>query len=278
MAYKLSPHVPIGALPLVKWPGGKRALLDTIIPILPSCANRYFEPFLGGGALFFALQPQDAILSDTNEDLINLYLHVRNLPNELISVLKKYENSETAYYRIRDQSPRSPIRRAARLLYLTTLSFNGIHRVNLKGRFNVPYGKKSHLPTCEEEKILAASRALSTSRLMVSDFEKATEDAGEGDLVYFDPPYTVAHAHNGFVKYNEKIFSWDDQIRLAHHAVTLLKRGCHVIVSNADHSSVGELYRDFELLRIERFSVIAASSEYRRKITEALYYRPTQSS
>lgn len=277
MTYKAPPQELKRASPLVKWPGGKRALLDTIIPVFPSCTNRYFEPFLGGGALFFALQPKKAVLSDTNEELINLYLHVRDFPNQLIRILKKYENSEAAYYRIRDDSPRSPIRRAARLLYLSTLSFNGIHRVNLKGQFNVPYGKKTHLPTCDEEKILAASRMLSRTKLIVSDFENATEPAGKGDLVYFDPPYTVAHAHNGFVKYNEKIFSWDDQIRLANHAAILLKRGCHVIVSNADHSSIAELYRGFECLKIERHSVIAASSKHRRKITETLYYRRSRS-
>jgi DNA adenine methylase len=273
MTFNASSQALMRSTPLIKWPGGKRALLDAIIPVLPNCPNRYYEPFLGGGALFFALQSPSAVLSDTNEELINLYVHVRDSPNELISLLKQYVNSEAAYYCIRADNPIAPIQRAARLLYLTTLSFNGIHRVNLKGQFNVPYGKKTHLPTCNVEKILSASRALSTSKIIVSDFEKATEEAGNGDLVYFDPPYTVAHAHNGFVKYNEKIFSWDDQVRLANHASTLLKRGCNVIVSNADHASVAELYEDFECLRIERHSVIAASNAYRRKITEVLYYK-----
>src|SRR5258708_2237826 len=273
MQVKSSPQDARRAPPLIKWPGGKRALLDVIIPILPRQANNYFEPFLGVAALFFALQPEGATLSDTNEELINLYVHVRDSPEKLIDLLKKYKNSEAAYYRVRSESPRGSIQRAARFLYLITLSFNGIHRVNLKGSFNVPYGRKIHLPTYEEDKIFGASRALSTSQLLVADFEVATRKARKGDLVYFDPPYTVAHAHNGFVKYNEKIFSWDDQVRLANHAATLARRGCYVIVSNAYHRSIAALYREFECLKVERYSVIAASSAFRRKIREALYYR-----
>jgi len=153
-----------------------------------------------------------------------------------------------------------------------TLSFNGIHRVNLRGVFNVPYGFKSHLATHDEELIHAASRALAGVTFRTVDFAKATARAREGDLLYFDPPYTVAHAHNGFVKYNETIFSWGDQVRLADHAKELARRGCYVFVSNADHSSVKRLYQGFRIARIKRFSVIAASSEFRRQIIETIYY------
>jgi DNA adenine methylase len=239
---------------------------------LPPCNGTYFEPFLGGAALFFALQPKKSVLSDTNHELVNLYQQVRDAPLELISVLKTYENSETAYYGIRAQTPRLPLRRAARLLYLTTMSFNGIHRVNLLGQFNVPYGYKTHLPTYNKTRILDASAALTHSTLKVADFEFATAKARKGDLVYFDPPYTVAHAHNGFLKYNEKIFSWDDQVRLAAHARSLVQRGCRVLISNADHPSVHALYSGFSRYDIERFSRIAASAEHRRLITESLYY------
>lgn len=270
--FEIDPIPTADTSPLIKWPGGKRAIIGSILPLLPSRTNTYFEPFLGGAALFFATKPRNSILSDTNEELINLYLQVRDAPEALVKILRTFENSEDAYYQIRSQRPRTPLRRAARLLYLTTLSFNGIHRVNLFGQFNVPYGHKTHLPTHDERKLFAASRALSSANLMVADFEGATRKAGKGDLVYFDPPYTVAHAHNGFVKYNERIFSWDDQIRLAKHARALTKRGCHVIISNANHASVQELYRDFSRANIERFSRIAASSEHRRRITETIYY------
>lgn len=276
MPQKSSSSEQIRLPPLIKWPGGKRALLDAIISVLPNRAGRYFEPFFGGGALFFALQPKYALLSDVNEELINLYLHVKESPRQLIELLKSYKNTEENYYRIRDQSPRLPIRRAARFLFLTTLSFNGIHRVNLKGQFNVPYGRKTYLRSFDEEKILAASGALSNAELVVADFEAATKDAQKGDLIYFDPPYTVAHAKNGFVKYNENIFSWEDQIRLSRHAMELHERGCHVIVSNADHPSVNDLYTEFNCITIERYSVIAASSDFRRMITESLYFGKTK--
>jgi len=258
--------------PLIKWPGGKRALFESIVPHFPTTPKRYFEPFLGGGAVFFALQPKRSWLSDTNEELINLYRQVRDAPDDLIKILRTFKNSEEAYYQIRAQSFRSPKKRAARLMYLTTLSFNGIHRVNLQGQFNVPYGNKTYLDTCDENRIRTASRALASARLDVADFETATRKASAGDLVYFDPPYTVAHAHNGFVKYNERIFSWADQVRLAEHARDLVQRGCHVVISNADHPSVRALYGDFTVKTIERFSRIAASSAHRKAITEALFF------
>jgi DNA adenine methylase len=270
--FEISPEDGIKALPLVKWPGGKRALVRKLISTLPRRIDRYFEPFVGGGALFFALQPPNSYLSDTNEELINLYSQVRDEPLALIRLLRRYPNTEADYYVVRDQRPRSALRRAARLLYLTTLSFNGIHRVNLQGEFNVPYGYKTHLATCDEARLLSTARALRRTHLRVADFEVATEHATKGDLVYFDPPYTVAHAHNGFVKYNEKIFSWDDQVRLASHARALANRGCHVVISNARHSSVHALYSGFNSVRVRRASRIAASAKHRRDIFEAVYY------
>lgn len=258
--------------PLVKWPGGKRNLLRDILPLLPRKFNRYYEPFVGSGAIFFAIQPIKATLSDTNAELINLYTQVRDKPSELIKLLGRFRNSKKFYYDIRERSPRLPLTRAARFLYLLNLSFNGIHRVNLRGVFNVPYGYKTHLPIIDEERVLVTSTALAGVSLRVADFAVATAQAKSGDLIYFDPPYTVAHAHNGFVKYNEKIFSWEDQVRLAAHAKNLAERGCSVVVSNADHVSVEELYRDFRAVKINRFSVIAASSNFRRRITESIYY------
>ncbi len=257
--------------PLMKWPGGKRALVSHIVATFPQSFKTYYEPFFGGGAIFFAVRPKNAILADVNDDLINCYRVVRDSPDELIRVLKTYKNSEEDYYQLRGYRPRTEIRRAARFLYLTRLSFNGIHRVNLKGEFNVPYGSKTHLDVLDEDLIRAASGALTTSQLLTADFETATIDAGPGDLVYFDPPYTVAHANNGFIKYNERIFSWADQVRLAGLAEKLQLRGCTVIVSNADHPSVRQLYPDAKFLQIERFSVISASAKHRTRITESIF-------
>lgn len=262
---------PVSRPPLLKWPGGKRALARQILERVPGRFQTYYEPFFGGGAVFFALKPERAVIGDLNEELINCYRIVQSDPIGLISVLKAFKNDEASYYKIREYRPRTPLRRAARLLYLTRLSFNGIHRVNLKGSFNVPYGRKTHLPAFDEQAVLDASTALAGVTIEVGDFETVTAGATYGDVVYFDPPYTVAHANNGFIKYNEKIFSWADQNRLASHARNLHRRGCTVIVSNADHASVRELYHDADVEIIRRYSVISASKEHRRQITECLF-------
>lgn len=256
--------------PLLKWPGGKRWLVKDLVPHLDNGEGRYYEPFLGGAAVFLSLLPRAATLSDTNSELINAYTQVRDEPDRLVGLLKKFRNTAKCYYEVRGSSPKGGLARAARLLYLMRLSFNGIHRVNLKGEFNVPYGRKGHLTVCDEDHVFQLSRALQRAKLLVADFEVATRSAHEGDTAYFDPPYTVAHGNNGFVKYNEKIFSWDDQKRLADHARELAKRGVRVIVSNADHDSIRGLYRGFSIRTVSRFSRIAAESRHRKEITELL--------
>lgn len=258
--------------PLLKWPGGKRNLLHDILPLVPTSFNRYFEPFFGGGALFFALQPKRAYLSDKNPELIHAYSQVRDEPERVIRELRKLKNTETNYYSVRPIVPKNDAARAARFIYLITLAFNGIYRVNLKGEFNVPYGYKTHLDPCDENRIQAASAALKRAVIRDLDFEKALRRADKGDFVYLDPPYTVAHGNNGFVKYNAKIFSWEDQLRLAQVAKDLATKGCTVIVSNADHSSIRSLYNGFAEARVQRRSIIAASSNFRSRITECVFY------
>jgi DNA adenine methylase len=258
--------------PLLKWPGGKRALLNHLLPLVPSSLNSYFEPFLGGGALFFALQPRRGVLADNNPELVNLYLQVRDNPEELIEHLSRLRNTERDYYAIRSSVPEHPVERAARIMYLTTLAFNGIHRLNLRGQFNVPYGYKMHLNPCEPSKIRSASEALSSLNIMCDDFEAAVQDAERGDVVYLDPPYTVALGNNGFLKYHARIFSWDDQVRLSAVARNLVDRGCKVIVSNANHPSIVDLYEGFHMKVVERASRIAASGQFRRRVTECIFY------
>ncbi len=259
-------------LPFLKWPGGKRLLIKYILPVLPVVYRSYYEPFVGGGALFFYLKPKNAIVSDSNVELINCYRQVRDYPEKVICYLNQLRNSEEEYYRVRDEVPSSQIAKAARLIYLTTLSFNGIYRLNKNGVFNVPYGKKTHINPCNESRILVASETLRSAQLRTMDFEESVKDAKEGDLIYFDPPYTVAHGNNGFIKYNAKIFSWEDQTRLAKIAKDLADRGCKVIISNAFHSSVQELYKDFNYRIIKRSSVIAATGINRRLVSECIYY------
>lgn len=189
----------------------------------------------------------------------------------LAKALRTLKNTELDYYQVRASKPRTEIRKAARMIYLARLSFNGIHRVNLRGELNVPYGHKIHLPTIDEAQLYTTTNVLRHADLRVGDFEEITESAGQGNVAYFDPPYTVAHANNGFVKYNERIFSWEDQQRLANHSRRLANRGCRVIVSNADHPSIHKRYKGFHCHLIERSSVIAASSVHRRQITECVF-------
>lgn len=268
----LALQVTLDTRPLLKWPGGKREILKTILPLVPRTFNRYYEPFLGGGALFFALQPPESILSDSNAELVNCYIQVRDHPDDVIAHLRRLKNTEEDYYRIRSDMPLDEVGCAARLIYLTTLSFNGIYRLNAHGRFNVPYGHKAHLVPADSERIRVAGTALSSARFTCDDFENAVEGATAGDLVYLDPPYTVAHGSNGCLKYNAKIFSWEDQVRLAKVATALVQRGCRVIVTNADHTSILDLYKGFSRRRVQRFSRIAASSAFRRRTTECIFY------
>ena len=265
-------HNEVAQAPFLKWPGGKRRLVPAILPLIPKSYRRYYEPFLGGGAVFFALRPRRAWLSDTDADLINCYQQVRDNPECVIQRLLTLKNSESDYYSIRAQRPRALDIRAARLIYLATLSFNGIFRRNRRGDFNVPYGHKTHLDPCDQERVLAASRSLRRARLVCSDFENAVNSAGRGDVVYCDPPYTVAHGANGFLKYNARIFSWDDQVRLAALARRLADRGCRVLVSNANHPSLINLYKGFNRLVLSRPSTIAANIAHRQETTECLFF------
>jgi DNA adenine methylase len=256
--------------PLLKWPGGKRFLLRHLLPFTPACFDRYFEPFLGSGAVYLSLQPRRAHLSDSSGELIHFFTIVRDKPNALARALARLPNSETAYYHIRNSIPRTAVSKAARFIYLANLSFNGIYRVNKLGRFNVPYGNRPHLKVLSHKELTAVSKALANTKLSCADFDESLNTAREHDFVYLDPPYTVVHGGNGFVRYNERIFSWQDQARLAKLVHTLKKRGCHILMTNADHPSIEALYQDFAIHRIARISTIAASSQHRRSVTELI--------
>jgi|SRR5579883_5471 len=263
-------HVPI----LLKWPGGKRAILKHILPFAPETFRHYYEPFIGSGALFFTLTPVHASISDSNKELTNCYTQVRDHPQAIIETLAMMKNTQENYYRVRESSPTDPIDRAARFIYLMTLSFNGLHRVNLQGKFNVPYNHKTHINPCDRDKILKVSLALTHTSITNCDFEKAIEGATAGDFIYFDPPYTVSSGPRRFIKYNDNVFSWEDQIRLARVAHRLASHGCHVLISNATHPDILELYQDygFRVHTITRLSVVAADSKHRGKTSECLFY------
>lgn len=256
--------------PLMKWAGGKRRLLPFILPHLGS-TRRYFEPFVGGGAVFLALKTTESIIGDANPDVTNCYQQIQSDIDSLIKRLRRFRNNEREYYRIREWEPSDNVDRAARTLYLARLSFNGIYRQNLSGKFNVPYGYKKHLQVADEDHLRAVQLKLCDTIIRTGDFAAIAADAAVGDTIYFDPPYTVAHGNNGFVKYNARIFSWEDQRRLAILARELVRKGCRVVVSNADHPSIDELYPFFKRFRIRRPSVIAAASQFRKTVTESVF-------
>jgi DNA adenine methylase len=258
--------------PFLKWVGGKRPLIEGILPHLTGTDGRYFEPFLGGGAVFFALRPKRAVLSDVNALLIETFATVRDIPDVVIRELEGLRHNKQEYYRIRDWRPRNRGQRAARFIYLNKTCFNGVYRENLKGDFNVPYGRHGRsLVICDAEQIRAASAALHGVTLKAGDFQKIVAGARSGDIVYFDPPYTTAHANNGFIEYNAKVFGWADQERLALVAARLVERGVTVVQTNADHSSIRKLYNSaFEVVELNRWSTIAASRKKRYPTTELL--------
>lgn len=257
--------------PFLKWAGGKRALLPEIKKRMPESYNKYYEPFVGAGALFFSEIPKPAILSDKNKELINCYKQVKKNPHEVIEALKPMKYNETLYYEIRGQQPKDPVNKAARFIYLNRCCWNGLWRVNSKGKFNVPIGryKKPHR-IYDEDVLISASNALENTRLLTGDFVAKSRDAQFGDFVYFDPPYTVKHGNNGFLSYNEKNFSWKGQEKLAKHAKELADRGVKVMISNADALEIKALYDEFEIDPVSRTSTISGDKEKRGKVSELI--------
>jgi DNA adenine methylase len=258
-------------IPFLKWPGGKRWFVARHPQFIPSTFGRYFEPFLGGGSVFFHIEPTRAILADTNQELIAVYRAMKRFHNQVEHLLTKHQqhHCEDYYYRVRDTIPVDRAEKAARTIYLNRTCFNGIYRVNLNGCFNVPVGTKDSvlLPT---DDFAAVARLLKRAKLKVADFEPVIEEAEKGDLVFADPPYVVGHNNNGFVKYNEHLFKWKDQERLADALARARGRGVKIVATNADHSEVRDLYRQrgFALISIERYSSISGVTESRKQFQE----------
>lgn len=259
--------------PFIKWPGGKRWAAAQVSELISGhLAGTYFEPFLGGAAVFFHLRPAIAILSDVNKELIATYQAVRRDPDAVTQCLRRYQVTKEEYYRTRAQEPRDAISRAGRFLYLNRTAFAGLYRVNLQGKFNVPFGGGERTPAVlwEREILAQAASALRRIRLKVSDFEPILNMAGPGDVAYCDPTYTVAHDNNGFVRYNERNFSWDDQQRLAKAAKAATRRGAFVVISNANHSSIRDLYPAAQFITLTRISSVTPRITLRRPVDELL--------
>jgi DNA adenine methylase len=263
--------------PFLKWPGGKRWAAATIGKIVHKyLAGTYIEPFLGGGSVFFHLKPERAILADINDDIINVYRTVRTHPTLLVSKLRSLPVSRRSYYEIRSEVPRTCCGKAARFLYLNRTSFAGMYRLNKCGEFNVPFGGGERTPAIlwKRRLIENANVVLQNAVLLCSDFEPILDRAKPGDVVYCDPTYTVAHDNNGFARYNDSVFAWHDQERLAEATFRAARRGVVVIVSNAHHKSVRELYSGSSMVTarvLRRVSCIARLPEYRTQVQEYLF-------
>ncbi len=259
--------------PFLKWAGGKRWLFADPDFEMPNFSGKYIEPFLGGGAVFFHLQPKSALIADVNHRLIETYCAIRDSWEYVYSELNRLQrlHSKEFYYKERRRVRRTAHTRAAQFLYLNRTCWNGLYRENLKGQFNVPIGTKTKI-IFEDEDFQEISLALRGVEIECADFSKTIAKASSGDLVFVDPPYTTAHNMNGFVKYNQNIFSWDDQVRLSSCIRGAVDKGAIVVLTNADHYSIRNLYNGAGQSRsIGRSSVISGSSIHRKTTTEALY-------
>jgi DNA adenine methylase len=258
--------------PFLKWAGGKRWLFESAQFALPKFDGRYIEPFLGGGAVFFENQPSNAVLSDANKRLIELYIVIRDDLDEFEDLIKQHASAHSKhyYYELRSEKLATPVSRAAQFFYLNRTCWNGLYRENLRGQFNVPIGTKQTV-IFQTDDFPAWSKALQGTRLLNRDFEAAINEAKEGDFVFVDQPYTVRHNMNGFVKYNQNIFAWNDQIRLRDALLRAARRGVLFAMTNADHESIRELYAGIgEQRQLTRHSVIAGKAAYRGQSTELL--------
>lgn len=266
--------------PFTKWTGGKRQLLPVIRELMPKTYNRYFEPFVGGGALFFDLAPKDAVINDFNAELINCYQQIKDNPQELIEILKVHQeyNSKEYYLDLRsvDRDERidmmSEVQRAARILYMLRVDFNGLYRVNSKNQFNVPYGRYKNPKIVDENLVSAISTYLNNNQIEIKkgDFEKAVLDVQPGDFVYFDPPYIPLSETSAFTSYTHEGFSYDDQVRLRDTFKKLSDTGAYVMLSNSSSFLVEELYRDFNIHYVEATRTNGAKSSSRGKISEII--------
>ena len=267
--------------PFVKWAGGKRQIIDKLKEYIPEEYGTYYEPFVGGGALLFELSPKDAVINDSNKELMNVFNCIKDEEKftKMCSELNRYETShcEDFYYEVRNMdrdkkkfSRLIDYKRAARTIYLNKACFNGLYRVNSKGEFNVPFGKKIKVNTYEGQNlgIIHAFLNFSNIKMLSVDFEDAVKDAKKGDFIYFDPPYDSET--NTFNSYTEEGFNKEQQRRLARVYKELSDRGCYVMLSNHNTILVNELYSEFNIHVIEAKRNINSNGKKRGKVEEVI--------
>lgn len=259
--------------PFLKWAGGKRQILPTLLARLPDFPGCYFEPFVGAGALFFALGPKSAVLNDSNARLVATYRAVRDDPEGVIARLGRMRYDREFYYRVRamDVDGLPDVEVAAWMIYLNRAGFNGLYRVNSAGRFNVPFGRYANPVICDAENLRACSRLLQRADIRCGDFADAVQDARPGDFVYFDPPYVPLSRSANFTAYTAGGFGMRDQERLRDLARDLKARGVAILLSNSGAPLVRELYLDgFRVEEVLAGRAINSRADRRGDVVELL--------
>lgn len=260
--------------PFLRWAGGKRWLINEVNELINGHNFRnYYEPFLGSASIFLNINTafDKVFLNDINEDLIETYQEVKNNVNEVIRFLKQFPNNEKFYYDIRKKTFKNKSKRAAQFIYLNHTSYNGIYRVNSNGEYNVPYGHKKKYDI-DEKSLIQCSQKLQNANLASGDFSQFINSINEGDLIFLDPPYTVSHNNNGFIEYNKKLFSLDDQYRLSELIDLIKKKKAFYILTNAAHEKIEEIFNkgDYQYT-LTRSSTIGGKNAQRGPIEEFLF-------
>jgi DNA adenine methylase len=263
--------------PFLKWAGGKRSLLFQFDAYFPNKFNKYIEPFVGGGSVFFYLLPEKAILMDNNDELINCYLVIQNHIEELISSLKQHRYENKYFYKIRnvDRNPEefrqwTDIERASRTIYLNKCCYNGLYRVNSKGEFNVPFGLHKNPNFCDERNLRAVHQILKNVKTFKSSFEKCLDFAEENDFLYFDPPYQPLSETANFTAYTKEGFAKEAQIQLSELFGELDRKGCKIMLSNSYNKLILELYQKFRIITVNAKRAINSIASKRGEIKEVL--------
>lgn len=266
--------------PILKWAGGKRQLLESIEPLIRDYTT-YYEPFVGGGAVLFRLQPEKAVMNDCNEELINIYQRIREQPEELIALLKEHRehNCQEYFYEVRSQDrdregygAMSPIRRAARIIYLNKTCYNGLFRVNRAGEYNAPWGRYKNPNIVNEETIRGISRYLNKARvtMLCGDYREALKGVRKGAFVYLDPPYMPLSTSSSFTGYTAAGFGPQEQVELKRQCDLLNRKGIHFLLSNSCCDFIEDLYREYQVERVPAKRTINARADKRGVIDEVL--------
>ena len=269
--------------PVLKWVGGKRQLLNDIIPMIPKNCSTYVEPFIGGGAVLFELQPKKAIINDFNSELINVYTVIRDYSEELIKELQFHKDNNTSehFYAVReyDRKPEffsqmTPVQKAARVIYLNKTCYNGLYRVNSAGQFNSPYGKYKNPNIVNETVIRAMSKYFNENNIVIKneDFKEALKGLRRGSFVYLDPPYMPISSSSSFTGYTENGFNEDKQRELKELCDKLDKKGIKFLQSNSDCEFIRELYSGYRIKTIKAKRAINSKGNSRGEINEVLIY------